>query len=95
LADLKVKLPSTTEAAALDGVPACYRIERPIYSHKTEFSFLNGNLMVPEVGRYLNALARMIRALNIMEGDEPWVLPTGPSSRSCSEFPSRRLRRKP
>jgi hypothetical protein len=41
--------------------------------HKIEFSFLNGNLMVPEVGRYLNSLARMVRALNIVEGDEPWV----------------------
>jgi hypothetical protein len=77
----RVSFLSTAEAAALDDVPACYLIGRPICSHKIEFSFLNGNLMVPAVGRYLNNLARMVRALNIVEGDEPWVLPASLSLR--------------
>jgi hypothetical protein len=51
------------------------------FFHKIEFSFLNGNLMVPEVGRRLNGVARVVRALSIVEGDEPWVLPTSPSLR--------------
>jgi hypothetical protein len=46
-----------------------------------EFSFLKGNLMVPAVGRYLIDVARMVRVLDIVEGDEPWVLQTSPSSR--------------
>jgi hypothetical protein len=91
----EVKFLSTAEAAALDGVPASYRIGRSICSHKIEFSFLNGNLMVLAVGRYLNGLARMVRALNIVEGDEPWVLQTSPSLRCWSGFRSPHLRRKP
>jgi hypothetical protein len=45
----KVNFRSTAETAALDDKPACYRarIGRPICSLKFEFSFLNGNLMVP------------------------------------------------
>jgi hypothetical protein len=45
-----------------------------------EFSFLKGNLVVPAVGRYLIEAARMVRALDIVEGDERWVLQTSPSS---------------
>jgi hypothetical protein len=43
----RVSFLSTAEAAALDDEPACYRIGRPICSHKIQFNFLNGNLMVP------------------------------------------------
>jgi len=45
----KVKFLSTAEAAALDDRTACCRayIGCPICSLKFEFSFLNGNLMVP------------------------------------------------
>jgi len=46
-----------------------------------EFSFLKGHLMVPAVGRYLIDVARMVRVLDIVEGDESWVLQTSPSSR--------------
>jgi hypothetical protein len=78
-----VKLLSKAEAAAPDGVPGCYRIGRPICSHKIELNFLNGNLTVPAVARYINGLARM-DCLNIVEGDEPWVLQTGHSLRVCA-----------
>jgi hypothetical protein len=43
----KVKFLSTAENAAFDDEPAFYRVDRPICSHKIEFSFLNLNLMVP------------------------------------------------
>lgn len=79
----RVSFLSTAEAAALDDGPACCRIGHPICSHKIELNFLNGNLTVPAVGRYLNDLARM-DCLNIVEGDEPWVLQTSHSPRVCA-----------
>jgi len=60
-----------------------------------EFSFLKGNLMVPAVSHYLVYLPRMVRALDIVEGDEPGVLQTSPSSRCWSGYRLPRLRRKP